>query len=83
MNPNKEKKYNSFLEQYCKLYDLYEMILAIDSQLKVIIEIKDILYDFYDNSTYEMAKKELEKLVELLDSYIDSATVVKGLLTNQ
>lgn len=62
-DPNREKKYNKVLAQYCNFYDLYEMIVAVDPQLKKVIEIKDELYIFYSDCKYENAKKELETLI--------------------
>lgn len=62
-DPNKEKRYNKVLARYCNYYDLYEMILNIDPQLKKTINIKDELYIFYSDCRYENAKSELEDLI--------------------
>lgn len=62
-DPNKEKRYNKVLARYCNYYDLYEMILNIDPQLREVIDIKDELYNFYSDCKYENAKKELENLI--------------------
>lgn len=62
-DPNKEKRYNKVLARYCNYYDLYEMILNIDPQLREVIDIKDELYSFYSDCKYENAKEELENLI--------------------
>lgn len=62
-NPNREKKYNKVLGRYCNFYDLYEMLLSIDSLLKEAVEIRDDLHRFYSQCTYENAKNELESFI--------------------
>lgn len=62
-DPNREKKYNKTLARYTNFYDLYEMIVNMDPQLNKAMEIKELLYDFYSQSRYEDAKRELEDLI--------------------
>jgi transposase len=62
-NPNEKKKFNHVLNRYCNLYDIYDLIINIDDNLKKAVEIKDEIHLFYKNTKYKDAKKELEKLI--------------------
>jgi hypothetical protein len=56
-NPNEKKKFNHVLNRYCNLYDIYDLIINIDDNLKKAVEIKDEIHLFYKNTKYKDAKK--------------------------
>ena len=62
-DPNQEKKFNRFLNRYCNLYDIYDLLVNIDEQLKEAVEIKYLIHLFYKRTEYTEAKKELEEII--------------------
>ena len=62
-DPNMAKKRNRALGRYCNYYDIYDMILTIDSELETAMNLKFKFDQFYKNSTYENSKKRLEDLI--------------------
>lgn len=62
-DPNAEKKYNKVLGRYLNLYDIYDLIIRIDKNLKEAVEINDEVRRFYKKCSYENAKEELEKII--------------------
>lgn len=64
-NPNEERRFNRFLNRYCNLYDIYEMIMSIDEQLKTAVNIRDRIHIFYKDTQYSNAKAELEDIIIL------------------
>ena len=65
---NQEKKYNKKLGRYLNLNDIYRMIMEIDDELYEAVNLKDAIYYFYRNSTYNTAQKDLKKLLKELDA---------------
>lgn len=63
VDPTVEKKYNRFLQRYCNLYDIYDLIINIDDGLKEAVEIRDEIHLFYKDTTYEHAKEEVENII--------------------
>lgn len=63
LDPNKEKKMNHALNQYCNLYDLFTFLENTDKDMTELIDLKDALYDFYSKSTYEEAKTKINELI--------------------
>lgn len=62
-DPNQEKKFNRFLNRYCNLYDIYDLVVNIDEQLKEAVEIKYLIHLFYKRTEYTEAKKELDEII--------------------
>lgn len=63
LDPGKEKKMNHALGQYCNLYDLFTLLENTNEDMTEMINLKDELYDFYSNSTYEEAKTRINDLI--------------------
>ena len=61
LDPNVEKRYNHKLQRYLNKYDIYQLLLNIDPILKEAVEIKDDIYYFYRNNTYENAASRLSE----------------------
>ena len=67
-DPNKEKKFNSKLNTYMNLNDIYHRITDIDKKIEEACNLHDLMHDYYRNCDYEHAKKELEALIILFNS---------------
>lgn len=63
LDPNMEKRHNRVLGRYCNFYDIYDMILSIDSELEIAMNLKYKFDQFYKTSTYENSKEKLEDLI--------------------
>lgn len=63
LDVDNEKKFNKRLNRYANYYDLHTMILNIDPRLEEAVELKEEMYYFYRNTSYEDAKKALETLI--------------------
>lgn len=63
LDPNHEKKMNHKLGVYLNLYDIYDLIINMDENLKEAVELKERISRFYKNETFETAKKELEDII--------------------
>lgn len=62
-DPDRERVRNRKLDRYLNLYDIREMILAMDTQLTEVYDLKLELAEFYRDSTYETAQKNLQELI--------------------
>lgn len=60
---NNEKKYNSVLGQYFNYSDLYSYMLSIDNELETACDLKEEIIRFYDQCSYDNAKKRLEDII--------------------
>lgn len=67
-DPNIPKKYNSVLNRFANLYDIYDMIINMDEKLNEAINIRDRIHHFYSETTYEDAKRKLEEIIVLCRS---------------
>ena len=67
-DPNIPKKYNSVLNHFANLYDIYDMIINMDEKLNEAINIRDRIHHFYSETTYEDAKRKLEEIIVLCRS---------------
>jgi Transposase and inactivated derivatives len=63
LNPNNEKKYNKKLGMYLNYYDINDKLLAIDDDLKTVMDLKSQFEKFMKETTYEKSKEEIEKLI--------------------
>lgn len=68
LDPNMEKKPNRVLGRYCNYYDIYDIILTIDSELETAMNLKYKFDQFYKTSTYENSKEVLEELISEFSS---------------
>ena len=64
LDMNNEKKYNRKLCRYCNLYDLLQLILAIDSKLKEAYYFLINVDEFFREATLKSAPQSLDKLIE-------------------
>lgn len=62
-DPNIKKQYNRFLQQYCNLYDIYDLVINIDAKLKEAVQVKDEVHMFYKNTLHKDAKSKLEDII--------------------
>ena len=67
-DPKRPGKHNKHFNQELNYYDLLELIKAIDPELTEAIDLKDKCNDFYNNSTYETAEKNLKVLIKAFRS---------------
>lgn len=64
-DPNHERRYNKKLKRLCNYNDLYHMLIDIDEELRKAVEIRDTIHDFYKNTSYEDARRELDEMIRL------------------
>lgn len=62
-DPNREKVMNKKLGRYLNLYDIRDMILAMDTQLTEVYNLKLELSEFYRDSSHKTAQKNLQELI--------------------
>lgn len=82
-DPNREKKYNKKFEKYLNFYDLREMILSAEPELKEAYNLKLSFGDFYKENTYESARKNIDELIQdFLTSSIEEMNAFGRTLIN-
>lgn len=62
-DPKRPGKENKKFKMVLNYYDILELIKAIDPELTEAIELRDKCNDFYKNSTYDTAAKNLKILI--------------------
>ena len=83
LDVNMEKQYNRKLKRYCNYYDLYQMMLAFDSQLETCINLKFQLDELYNSGTYESAPTLVQELInDLNESQIPEMIAFANTLRN-
>ncbi len=71
-DPNRKKKYNMHFKTYLNMYDIRLKLLALNTKLTDVYDLKLLLQDFYKKSTLENAEENLNELIQLfLMSSID------------
>lgn len=71
-DPNRPKKYNIHFKTYLNMYDIRLKLLALNTKLTDVYDLKLLLQDFYRESSLENAQKNLNELIRLfLISSID------------
>ena len=63
-DPKRPGKFNQTFKMDLNYHDILELIKAIDPELTEAIELKEKCNDFYKNSTYETAQKNLKLLIK-------------------
>ena len=63
LDPERPRKFNQRLKKDLNFYEILELIKCIDSELTEAIVLTEKCHDFYENSTYDTAEKNLKKLI--------------------
>lgn len=80
---NNEAKYNKKFKKYLNYYDLLDLLLDVNSELKLAYTLKEMYLLFNRTATFETARKELQLMInDLQNSKIKEYEEIYKMLIN-